>query len=158
MLEWTCDRLHAQHIAENENNRRIPSEVLEKAIKEEKEEFYRSFPDFDEREAAYFGDIAPLRKRYPHLAEYLQLPPLERGNKYPKPPQPSASDLAKDTVNRIQKIWLEHFGKRRRRSGEGISAIEIAAEFLGISTDEINRKMKPSGRHKVPRKRKLPPS
>jgi hypothetical protein len=88
-------------------------------------------------QAAEQGDIRPLRKKYPHLAPFLHLPKLKRGEHF-KEPAKIWLRHAREDVQRIRAIWRKHFGKVNRPRGE-LTAEEIAAERWNLTPDEVRR-------------------
>jgi hypothetical protein len=54
--------------------------------------------------------------------------------------------LARGLVPLIRQIWKKHYGRWNRGPRVGNEAHEIAAYYLGVKPDEVNKK--PSGRHK----------
>jgi hypothetical protein len=80
-------------------------------------------------EAARNGNMAPLRKHYPKLAEFLHPPPLGAGQY--KRQLSQLEKPARDLVSRIRSLWSANFNRKRRRRDDGITAVEIAARYLG---------------------------
>ena len=99
--------------------------------------------------AAEDGDIEPLRKKYPHLARYLQLPKRSgKGDRFPRPrPMSDYQErtlLAASDVGRIRRFWKEAYGKKNRPHGQ-IGAEEIAANRWNVSVDDVIRWIKKKG-------------
>jgi hypothetical protein len=93
-------------------------------------------------EFAEQGDIEPLRELNPHLARFLHLPKLKRGEHFIDPARIRLK-RARDDVRRIRAIWREHYGKTNRPIGE-LTAEEIAADRWSLSCwrltpDEVSR-------------------
>src|SRR5215475_10210796 len=78
------------------------------------------------------GDPAPLRHRYPHLAEFIYPPKLRRGQRYPKAKKRTYAEVAADFAKCIRSQWREQYGSRTRR-GERTAeeyAIDILREWF----------------------------
>jgi hypothetical protein len=113
-------------------------------------------------ESARRGNIEPLRKRYPHLAEFLH------------PPKPGRSKYQRDlNVAKLQARWAwksikeirqaKYNGKKNKLRGDGaISDEEIVAHWMSddwmlmddpneyaavtkVDVKDVNRLVKPSG-------------
>ena len=81
------------------------------------------------------GDMTPLRKKYPQLAEFLHPPQDSRHRRYPPLPMKKA---ALDLVRRVRLLWSKYYKRQRRRRGDGITTEEIAARYLGISQRQMH--------------------
>jgi hypothetical protein len=97
-------------------------------------------------EAAWKGDIEPLRKKYPRLAPFLALPPLRKRNAWHKAHQqePTVADLIAFDVMRIRALWRKHYGRVNRKRGL-ITAAEIAARRYGLDPSALDKYEHPSG-------------
>lgn len=98
--------------------------------------------------AECLGDIEPLRTKYPHLADYLYLPPLPKRRRGQRNlPAPTIFDslvkYAASDARRIRKIWKSHYGTDRRGKGQE-SAEDIAlsrwSEMWGKEHQELFRR------------------
>lgn len=97
-------------------------------------------------EAADGGDIEPLRKLHPKLANYLHLPPRRREQGRPKmrvrPPE-STDDpalrvlVAAQDVEFIKRLWKREYGRQNRTTAP--SAVEIAAKRWDVSAADLRR-------------------
>jgi hypothetical protein len=79
--------------------------------------------------ATKFGNIEPLRKCYPDIAEYIHLPKRGRGKRFPNPMADcNPIDLAALDAQRIRALWKKFYPKQRRRRGDK-SAEAFAVEL-----------------------------
>ncbi len=113
-------------------------------------------------------DIEPLRKRYPHLAELLHLPPRIKGQRKKRVAENYDLDHAVEDVKRIRAIWKVKFGRSQRR---GLwSAEEIAArrwtrpdpddtfeERLAAMRDRLHNALHPGSPKPIGSRRKSAP-
>jgi len=86
------------------------------------------------------GNMDPLRKLYPQLAEFLCPPRLKRGQHF-KPVQWDKNArirMARFDAYRIKVIWKGIYGRCHRSKGL-ITAEKIAAERWGISVKALKR-------------------
>jgi hypothetical protein len=102
------------------------------------------------KSSARCGDLKPLRAflvsllRDPEIAEFIAEPRRPRGRRRPqktvKPFILRASKYsAVVTVKRVQQIWQRQYRKWKRRDR---LAMEIAAEYCGLSEDEVEEALK----------------
>jgi hypothetical protein len=108
------------------------------------------FADLIEQDAladARRGDVTKLRQlAKPAWRPFINPQPLKRGEKYPRR-LISSSDYS-DRVHTarlivvplIREIWRTHYDKSRRRPEDGYSADEIAAAFLNVKVEDVERK------------------
>jgi hypothetical protein len=92
--------------------------------------------------ALFDGNLKPLRKLYPEIAEFLHEPPRKRGQHRPRRNnavwRQLYMDLVIDDVRRLREIiWPKHFGKWKRRRNDAPSAEAIAAARRGLTEDEV---------------------
>jgi hypothetical protein len=99
--------------------------------------YFAANPDGAEIEAAWRGDIEPLRAKYPKLAPFLAVPALRARNERDKAWQTGNARIA-SYVKRIQAIWKLHYGHIKRPEGQ-LTAPEIAARRLGLDRSAISR-------------------
>jgi hypothetical protein len=93
--------------------------------------------------AARRGNIEPLRRRYPGIAEYINLPKQKRGVRRTTSKRPHDNvDMAVADVSRIRKLWLLHFGRTKRRPGDHLTAEKIAAAWWDVAVDDVLRRVK----------------
>jgi len=152
MIDWAAAMIDEDDEARSEAllfDLGVPPEHREKYFKWRREGGY-------ELEAAKHGFIEParelIRQRWPLLARLAQPPKLKRGEKY----HPELAGIrtagqllhkadvkaaAKD-VGRVRELWRAHYGKQNRRPADGPSAIDIAAERHGVSTDAVASHLK----------------
>jgi hypothetical protein len=102
------------------------------------------------KRAARRGNIEPLRRLFPFIAELIHEPKRVRGQRRPHSRLPEheafrrfAVGMAADDVRRLRDvIWPRHYGRWKRRSGEGPTAEEIAAIRRGVTVDEVRAAVK----------------
>jgi hypothetical protein len=131
ILKWSSDQID-ERLSKREQNANANHAAY----------FYWLKSDKRAKEAARAGDYAPLRKRYPDLAEFLNPPKRKRRQKKSRPPSPRV-DLVTATLQLIpivQDIWKDHFDKRNKFCGYGPSALQIAAEYEGVSDAALDAK------------------
>jgi hypothetical protein len=136
MVEWVIQELDLS-LFDFEYAQRHTPEAVERA-----EQFFDSAKDEDEVATAIYcaehGDIEPLRRLYPHYAEFLNLPKRANHSQWPKLPSrrfklsdPKVALLfAADDVRRIRAIWRHHYHRKNRRDPP--FAEDIAAERWNI--------------------------
>ncbi|MGB8135199.1 MAG: hypothetical protein WCF15_00270 [Pseudolabrys sp.] len=94
--------------------------------------------------AAKFGDVDPLRKAYPQIAEYINLPLRKgQGKKLPKDKWAVLSRKVENSLTRavwdaarLRAIWVDQYGKRPKNYQ---SAEEIAARRHEVEVDHVER-------------------
>jgi hypothetical protein len=111
-------------------------------------------------EAAWSGNMEPLRRRHPELAPFLCPAKLRRGDKRPKLNNKSERETllsyAAGDVERIRRLWKIHYGKWKRRQGqtsaEAFAAMRWTEEFWSrerraiiLTEEDVARACKPSG-------------
>jgi hypothetical protein len=140
MFQWVLDT----------GDRQVQADLVEAAEKfgkrlpEWKAEARRAHAEYrGEIRAAEIGNIEPLRKRFPLIAKFINLPPGYKPKRRPKPI--SKAMLAARAVKFIRALWQREYGRKNRRPDDGQSALEIAARIFNVSVSEIAKKMKPSG-------------
>jgi hypothetical protein len=166
MVAWVNARLDEQDAEE----RRRQADPFPPVIPPEHAEKYNRWRDEGglERLAAQHGVIGPardlIRSRWPLLADLVQLPPLGRGEKYLRSGGVSITDKRRDAhgrslamleahrkghvvkaawdVQRIKRIWQDHYGRKNRHATDGPSANEIAAERHGVTAEEVELHLK----------------
>jgi hypothetical protein len=88
------------------------------------------------------GNLEPLRKQYPRLARFINLPKLSGPGKHfkKKPPTHRAPhcrlEEALFELPRVRAFWKKHYGKTNRPKGQ-LTAEEIVAERWGLAEKEI---------------------
>ena len=96
-----------------------------------------------EIESARHGYIEPLRRKLPHLADFLHLPKMKRGKRFQKHPRVFDKVVAAAvTARQIMALWKKHYGKKNRRPSDGPSAAEIAAERWDVDVEAVLRQLK----------------
>ena len=92
-----------------------------------------------EIELARNGDIEPLRRAYPHLAEFLHAPagPVGKRKTGGLYPTSSRAQWAASTVTDVKAIWQRYYGKKVRRFTP--TAEEIVANIFGVTTTDVRR-------------------
>jgi hypothetical protein len=112
---------------------------------------------------AEHGEIEPLRAalveltKNPKITRFINLP--KRPTRARWPVHPARREIfdpddelrlcrsecirwAADDVVRIRSLWRKHFGKKRRRSSDGWSAVELAARRWDVSESQIENRLK----------------
>jgi hypothetical protein len=92
-----------------------------------------------------YGDVAPLCKRFPELAETFVPPPRwkEQLRQRDRTIKRQLMKLAVRDVHRIQKLWRDHYdGRWKRRRGHGPTAAQLAARRHGVSPEDLLEAMK----------------
>jgi hypothetical protein len=116
-------------------------------------------------EDAEHGEIEPLRRalveltKNPKITRFINLPKRPTRARWPVHParreifDPDDDDelrfcrsecirWAADDVVRIRRLWRKHFGKKRRRSSDGWSAVALAARRWDVSESQIENRLK----------------
>jgi hypothetical protein len=108
--------------------------------------------------AAQHGNIEPLRQRYPQFRDFLHLP-RHKGRR-PKPRTSiTLARFAAEDVQRVRRFWQEQYNKFRRKVGDQLAAENVVAMYyknIGypeVTIATIKAAMKPSGKHKTPRRK-----
>jgi hypothetical protein len=106
------------------------------------------------KQHARCGNLGPLRKLFPDIAEFIHEPKRVRGQRRPRRyvedvflryARRMAEQRAVESVRQLRGIiWPRHYGRVKRRDGP--SAEEIAAIRCGLTVDEVRRAMKTSSR------------
>ena len=135
MIEWCRFQLHAlDH--DDDVNWNISSEVARRRQLE------------DEKMAARRGNLEPLRKRYPEIAEFIHAPRRAQGQRRSYLPKnwnvwkdfshKMQLEMAIDDVRLLRTfIWPKHYGRMKRRVDDGPSAEDIVAELYKLDPDQI---------------------
>ena len=100
--------------------------------------------DGPEIESAEWGDIEPLRKKYPRLAPFLVALTKSERKKHTKATRDDAIATAVWAYKAIPAIFKEHDVRNNRRRGE-ISTLEIAARWMNVAQKDILTRMNKSG-------------
>jgi hypothetical protein len=91
------------------------------------------------------GNLEPLRKQYPRLARFINLPRLKRGEHFKKKPPTDhltphcRLEEALFELPRVRAFWEKHYGKTNRPSGQ-LTAEEIVAERWDLDEEEVYRR------------------
>jgi hypothetical protein len=93
----------------------------------------RSIEDYFEQsaiDAAHYGDIEPLRKRYPHIAQFIHLPREGHRGKYPRRSSGTITCVedAVEAAAFVRRFWREVYG-RKNRSRDDLSAEAVVADY-----------------------------
>jgi hypothetical protein len=101
------------------------------------------------------GNLGPLRKLFPEIAEFIHEPKRVRGQRRPYTKRRGGVDglrralaslaeqRAVDSVRQLRAIiWPRYYGRWKRRPEDGPSAEEIAAVRCGLTMDQVQRAMK----------------
>ena len=91
------------------------------------------------------GNLEPLRKQYPRLARFINLPRLKRGEHFKK--KPPTDHLAPHCrleealfeLPRVRAFWKKHYRKTNRPKGQ-LTAEEIVAERWDLDEEEVYRR------------------
>jgi hypothetical protein len=89
------------------------------------------------------GNLEPLRKQYPGLAWFINLPRLSKPGKHFKKKPPTDRLTPHDRLKealfelpRVRAFWKKHYGKTNRPQGQ-LTAEEIVAERWDLTEKEI---------------------
>jgi hypothetical protein len=91
------------------------------------------------------GNLEPLRKQYPRLARFINLPTLSKpGEHFKKKPHTHRAphcrlEEALFELPRVRAFWKEHYGKTNRPKGQ-LTAEEIVAERWDLDAEEVYRR------------------
>jgi hypothetical protein len=97
----------------------------------------------DAKRLGYAGELGPLRELYTEIVEFLAVPKRKRGqrrsyrNVSANFKRFSLRLVVRD-VQRIRKLWQQHYGLKNRRGGQ-VSAEEIAGRRHGMTEDEVHK-------------------
>lgn len=138
MYDWVCERLDDPK--EVFNFRRFglePAELTRPTIEDfEDEEEWR-------KAEARLGDVEPLRRAHPDLAEFLFSPKRKRGQKLPpRRHRPDNVWLAAVDAKFIPIIWKAYYGRSKRTREDGPSAVDIAAQKWGVAKKSVEARIK----------------
>lgn len=91
-----------------------------------------SVEDYLEQSAIYhahYGDIEPLRKRHPRIAQFIHLPREGHRGKYPRRSSGTISSVeaAVEAAAFVKLFWREVYGHRNRRREDDMSAEAVVA-------------------------------
>jgi hypothetical protein len=157
MQDWLAQELDREHVANMQR-----ANAKENIARWRSKFFPERTPEESAIEAAWEGDMEPLRRLHPELAPFLHPPKRPRGPR-PNPYKASIAKLAAGFVPRIRKFWQREFGMKNRSQyyEKEISAEAFAAaignEWFGpekpLTFKAITAAAKPSGGHKQPRRK-----
>jgi hypothetical protein len=89
------------------------------------------------------GNLEPLRKQYPRLARFINLPKLSKPGKHFKKKPPTDRLTPHDRLKealfelpRVRAFWKKHYGMTNRPQGQ-LTAEEIVAERWDLTEKEI---------------------
>ena len=107
---------------------------------------YGTVPRLKALQEAEQGNLEPLRKQYPRLARFINLPKLSKPGEHFKK-KPSTNYLAPHCrleealfeLPRVRAFWKKRYGKTNRPAGQ-LTAEEIVAERWNLNLAEVNRK------------------
>jgi hypothetical protein len=93
------------------------------------------------------GNLRPLRKLFPEIAEFIHEPKRVRGQRRPYVRDPfgrhargEAEQRAVDSVHQLRAIiWPRYYGRKKRRDA---LAEEVAATRCGLTVEQVRRAMK----------------
>jgi hypothetical protein len=149
MIEWSIAEIIA---LDNQHQRDdVPQSVWENIPPPSRDERLKAA-----KRRARRGDLSPLRRLYPEIAEYIHEPKRVRGqrrpyvmalqegeNVYSWAHRAQAEGMAVDIVRELREIvWPQHYGRWKRRRDDGPSAEEIAGVFCGLTADEVRAAIK----------------
>jgi hypothetical protein len=116
---------------------------------------YPKVPDGQRLESAKLharrGNLGPLRKLFPAIAEFIREPERVRGQRrsyvvgsvqdvFRRHVRHEAEQRAVDSVRQLRAIiWPRHYGRKKRRDA---LAEEIAAARCGLTVEQVRRAMK----------------
>lgn len=108
-----------------------------------------------EIEAAEHGDIEPLRKKFPHIARFLNLPVLPNKKNWPKRKTYARDESAAAIMRDVKAIWRQYYGRTTRPQGS-VGMAEIAAEILNAKTSVIREGRRLLWQERARRKKAAP--
>lgn len=128
MMEWSIDRLNEKQVADA--NRQPDLAVMKQFTASRRASLDWSGADDAAIEDARRGNVTPaLRDLYVRLGKFFEKPKGKQGE-YPRR-KDTLSAAARWAVTCLrEEIWPKHFGKRNRRKEDGLTAEDIAAEWL----------------------------
>jgi hypothetical protein len=101
------------------------------------------------KQAARRGNLGPLRKLFPELAEFIHEPKRVRGQRRPyvgvrdvfrRHARREVEQRAVDSVHQLRSIiWPRYYGRKKRRDA---LAEEVAATRCGLTVEQMRRAMK----------------
>jgi hypothetical protein len=119
MMAWVLQKLDEADLSER---RRLDAVPVDKA----------SLMERLAMDAFRRGNVGPLRRRHPEIAEAINLPTLENGRHWKKSKKFSRADAAAQDVRRIRAIWQQPepagYGKKNRKGHLQPTAEDIALE------------------------------
>jgi hypothetical protein len=139
MHDWVCERLDDPKEGFNLIRYGLTKrpELTRPTIEEvEDEEQWR-------KAEARLGNVEPLRRAHPDLAEFLFSPKRKRGQKLP-PRWVGPEDvwLAAVDAKFIPMIWKKYYRRSRRTREDGPSAVDIAARKWGVAKNRVEARIK----------------
>jgi hypothetical protein len=89
------------------------------------------------------GNLEPLRKQYPRLARFINLPKLEgKGKHFEKPPHPARDRLENALAElRDARVFLRSYYKKTGRPKGKLTAEQILAERWNLTDYEIRKRL-----------------
>ena len=93
--------------------------------------------DRPEIEAAERGDIEPLRKKFPHLAKFLHLPPHPKHKRKTNYLPIERARRAVEDIPRVTALWEKFYKKKVRRFEP--STVEIVANLWGVEVKDVRQ-------------------
>jgi hypothetical protein len=80
--------------------------------------------------AAHYGDIEPLRRRHPSIAQFIHLPREKQRGKYPRRSSGTITSIegAVEAAAFVRLFWREVYGRKNRRRDD-LSADGIVADY-----------------------------
>jgi hypothetical protein len=92
------------------------------------------------------GNVAPLQRLYPELAEFIHPPKRKRGQRRSYRDETALFErdglsAVVEDVKRIRALWRQHYGLWKRRRDE-VSAEKIAGLRHDMSEDEVRAAIK----------------
>jgi hypothetical protein len=133
MLEWLRAELQC---ASTEDEPFDPRQTEEERQEERRQRANLAKLDRWAIDQAEHGNIEPLRRHYPHLADYLHLPKRKRGYRFHPKPLVDFVQTAANDVPRIHALWAKHYKKKKRRRGQ-MSAEEFAALLWDVDVNDV---------------------
>jgi hypothetical protein len=158
MLRWLGERLRAMRKAE------LIALAVENFTEQIQTNDGRFYPAMSKAKTlalaidmADYGDIKPLRKLYPDIAEFINLPKRLRGKQFKKL-RVNPILLAAQDAQRVRALWKRFFPGRRRGKHDK-SAERFAAELYTGSENQDGEPVEITEGMVINRlKKKLPPS
>jgi hypothetical protein len=139
MLEWLramLDKENEEFVATFEDEPFDPRQFEKERQEEQQQRANVAKLDKWALDQAKHGNIEPLRRNYPHLADFLHLPKRKRGYRFHRKPLLDFVQVAANAVPHIHALWAKHYKKKKRERGQ-TSAEEFAALLWDVDVNDV---------------------